>query len=126
MTKGRYALVVLGVVAATLAVAWPFVPAEARAAVLLGAALAAANTIAAFVLAVWSMGRSPNVFLGAVLGGMVARMALMLSAFAVAAKGFGVPAVPLAVSVLSYFVAFLVFELLVLHRRTSSPGVTAR
>jgi hypothetical protein len=126
MTKGRYALVVLGVVAATLAAAWPVVRAEARAAVLLGAALAAANTIAAFTLTVWSMGRSANVFLGAVLGGMVARMGVMLAAFAAAAKLFSVPALPLAVSVLSYFVAFLVFELVVLHRRTSSPRVPAR
>lgn len=124
MTKGRYALVVLGVVAATLAAAWPFVAAESRAAVLLGAGLAAANTIAAFVLATWSMGRSANVFLGAVLGGMVARMGVMLAAFAAAAKGFGVPALPLAVSLLSYFVLFLVFELAILHRRTTSREAT--
>jgi len=115
----RYASIVLGVVAATLAAAWPAVPAEARAAVLSGAALSACNTVLAYFLTVWSMARSPNVFLGVVLGGMVARMVTMLLAVVAAVLGLGLPALPLAVSLLAYFVAFLAFELTVLHRRTS-------
>ena len=122
MTATRYALVVLGVVAATLAAAWPAVAPETRPAVLCGALLSAANTILAYVISVWSMRRSPNVFLGMVLGGMVGRMGLMLAAFAGAVLGFGLPALPLAVSVLAYFVAFLVIELTALHRMTSSPA----
>jgi hypothetical protein len=122
VTLKRYALVVLGVVAATLAAAWPALAAEARPAVLCGAFLAASNTVLAYVIAVWSMRRSPNVFLGMVLGGMVGRMALMLAAFVACVLGAGLPALPLAVAVLAYFVAFLVFELTVLHRLTSTPA----
>jgi hypothetical protein len=122
LTIKRYASIVLGVVAATLAVAWPAVPAEARAAVLAGAALSAGNTVLAYFLTVWSMARSPNVFLGVVLGGMVARMVMMLLAVVAAVLGLGLPALPLAVSLLAYFVAFLAFELTVLHRRTSQQG----
>lgn len=123
MTIKRYALIVLGVVAATLAAAWPAVPAEARAAVLLGAALSAGNTVLAYFLTVWSMSRPPNVFLGVVLGGMGARMAMMLIAVVAAVLGFGLPALPLTVSLLAYFVPFLAFELTILHRRTSPPAV---
>jgi len=112
-------LIVLGVVAATLAAAWPAVPADARAAVLFGSALSAVNTVLAYFLTMWSMDRSPNVFLGVVLGGMGARMAMMLLAVAAAVLGLGLPPVPVAVSLLAYFVPFLAFELTVLHRSTS-------
>ena len=120
MTLTRYATIVLGVVAATLAAAWPVLAAESRAAVLTGAGLAAANTVLAYFLAVWPMGRSPNVFVGAVLGGMVARMGVMLLAFVAAVRVGALPAVPLALSLLGYFVAFLLFELAVLHRRMAT------
>ena len=109
----------LGVVAATLSAAWPAVPVEARAPALFGAALSAGNTVLAYFLTVWSMARSPNVFLGVVLGGMVARMVMMLLAVVAAVLGLGLPALPLAVALLAYFVSFLAFELTVLHRRTS-------
>ena len=109
----------LGVVAATLAAAWPAVAAAARAAVLYGAALSAVNTVLAYFLTVWSIARSPNVFLGVVLGGMVARMVMLLLAVVAGVLGLGLPALPLAVSLLAYFVSFLAFELTVLHRRTS-------
>lgn len=126
MTLTRYSCIVLGSVAVTLAAAWPALAAESRAAVLAGAALAAGNTVLAYFLALWSMDRAPNVFLGTVLGGMVARMGLMLVAFVAAVKIAGLPPLPLAASVLAYFVGFLVFELTLLHRRTSSPRVEAR
>jgi hypothetical protein len=119
----KYASIVLGVVAATLAAAWPAVPPDARAAVLLGAALSAANTVLAYFLTVWSIKRSPNIFLGVVLGGMVARMVAMLLAVVAAVLVLGMPPLPLAASLLAYFVAFLAFELTVLHRRTSQPAV---
>jgi hypothetical protein len=120
----RYALIVLGAVAATMAAAWPAVPPDARLAVLFGAALSAANTVLAYFLTVWSIARSPNVFLGVVLGGMVARMVTMLLAVAAAVLGLGLPALPLAVALLSYFVGFLAFELTVVHRRTSQRAAT--
>ena len=124
MTLTRYATIVLGVVAATLAAAWPVLAAESRAAVLTGAALAAANTVLAYLLAVSAVGRSPNVFVGAVLGGMVARMGVMLLAAVVAAvlvlgaaRGPPGPVAPRATSSPS-----CVFELAVLHRRMAHGG----
>ena len=122
MSVTRYALIVLGVVSATLAPAWPAVPADGRAAVLCGAALSAGNTVLAYFLTVRALSWPPNVFLGVVLGGMVARMVLLLLAVVAAVVAFDLPSLPLAVSLLAYFVAFLTFELTVLHRRTSRPA----
>jgi len=119
LSVARYAVIALGVVAATLAAAWPAVSADARGAVLFGAGLALANTVLAYFLTVRALALSPNVFLGVVLGGMLARMIVMLLAVVAGVKGLGLPALPLAVALLSYFVAFLAFELTVLHRRTS-------
>ena len=125
MSLTRYATIVLGIVATTLAAVWLVLPPESRGAVLTGAMVASLNALAAYALALWAMPRPANIFAGAVLGGMVARMGVMLTAFLAAVKLAGIPAAPLAVSLLSYFVAFLLFELAVLHRRTS-PGTAAR
>jgi len=98
----------------------------ARASVLFGAGLAVANTIVAHALVRWSAGRSTNVFLRAVLGGMVGRMALMLGAVLAGLLALGLPRLPLAFSLLSYFVVFLIMELTILHRQTSTEGSRAR
>ena len=119
MSVKRYALIVLGIVAATLAIAWPAIAAEARAAVLAGAGLSAGNTVLAYFLTVRSLAFSPNAFLGVVLGGMVARMAAMLLAVVCAIMALELPPLPLATSLLAYFVTFLTFELTALHRVTS-------
>lgn len=124
MTLGRYAGAVGLVLVVTLGLAWPTLD-GARPAVGYGAALAALNTLAAYVLASWSFGRSNTVFLGAVLGGMIGRMGLMLAAVAAGVLLLDLPKAPLGVSVLFYFVVFLVFELAVLHKQTS-PARAAR
>jgi hypothetical protein len=124
VSLGRYALLVLAVVATLIAASWPALPPDAafRSAVVAGGALAALNTILAYFLVVWSAGRSTSVFLRAVLGGMVARMVLMLAAVAAGVLVLGLPRVPLAISLLAFFVLFLVLELASLHRRTSAPA----
>lgn len=124
MSLGRYAILVLAAVATLLSAAWPLLSADAlfRWAVVAGGALAASNTVLAYHLVLWSSRRSTNVFLGAVLGGMVGRMALMLAAVVTGVLVFDLPKVPLAVSLLAFFVLFLVLELTILHRRT---GVAA-
>lgn len=124
MSLGRYALIVLVAVAATQAAVQLALglQAAARRAVAMGAALAAANTLAAYGLVVWSAGRSQTAFMAAVLGGMVGRMALLLAAVVAAILLLGLPKVPLALSLLAYFVAFLVFELRVLHRFRGAPA----
>ena len=120
MTLGKYAILVLAAVATLLAALWPLLPVDraGRSAVVAGGALAALNTILAYFLVLWSAGRSTNVFLGAVLGGMVGRMALMLAAVVTGLLVFELPALPFAISLLAFFVLFLVLELTILHRRT--------
>jgi hypothetical protein len=119
----RYSILVLGIAVVTFAPAWGLALRRAdvptRWAAAFGGALAVANTITAHALVLWSSRRSTNTFLGAVLGGMVGRMAFMLAAVVAAVLWLGLPKVPLAGSLLSYFVLFLVAELTVLHRRTS-------
>ena len=124
MSLGKYAILVLAAVTMLVAAVWPLLPADpaGRSAVLAGAALAALNTILAYFLVLWSAGRSTNVFLGAVLGGMVGRMALMLAAVATGILFFELPKAPFAISLLAFFVLFLVLELTILHRRTSTPA----
>jgi len=126
----RYTILVLCVAAATSTLAWGVALRRAdpptRWAVALGGALAVANTLAAHGLVLWSSRRSTNAFLGAVLGGMVGRMGLMLAAVVAGVLLLGLPKLPLAVSLLSYFVLFLVMELSILHRRTSPAPAGAR
>ena len=124
MTLARYTAVVLGAVGASLCAAWPLLAAEARPAVLTGALLAALNTVCAYFLALWSAGRSNNAFFTAVLGGMLARMTVLLGALLVGVLLVGLPKLPLTFSLLAYFVAFLVLELAVLSRRPT--GASAR
>jgi putative flippase GtrA len=130
LTLGRYTILVLGVVAASVAIAAPLLlrrlDAPARAAVAYGAALAVLNTLAAHALVVWSDRRSTQAFLRAVLGGMLGRLALMLAAVVAGVLALGLPKVPLALALLSYFVVFLVMELSILHRRTGAPAGPAR
>ena len=124
MSLLRYTILVLCVAAATSALAWGVAlrraDAPTRWAVAFGGTLAVVNTLAAHGLVLWSSRRSTNAFLGAVLGGMVGRMGLMLVAVVAGVLLLGLPKLPLAVSLLSYFVLFLIMELTILHRRTSA------
>ena len=130
MSLIRYSVFVLGIALATLAVAWVAglrqADSPARWAAAFGALVAIANTIAAHALVRWSDRRSTKAFLGAVLGGMVGRMALMLTAVAAGVLWLGLPKLPLVGSLLPYFVLFLVVELSILHRQTgASPAAGA-
>lgn len=124
MSLLRYTILVLCVAAATSALAWGMAlrraDAPTRWAVAFGGTLAVVNTLAAHGLVLWSSRRSTNAFLGAVLGGMVGRMGLMLVAVVAGVLLLGLPKLPLTVSLLSYFVLFLVMELSILHRHTSA------
>jgi hypothetical protein len=126
----RYSILVLGIATLTFALAWAVAlrraDAPTRWAAAFGGALAVANTLAAHSLVLWSSRRSTNTFLGAVLGGMVGRMAVMLAAVVAGVLWLGLPKVPLAVALLSYFVLFLIMELSILHRRTSPTAEAGR
>jgi hypothetical protein len=115
----RYSILVLALTGATLAVAWALVPSDTPVltAIAFAGALAALNTLAAHALVEWSERRSTKVFLGAVLGGTLGRMALMLAAVALGILGLGLPRLPLVVSLVGYFALFMVLELTLQHRR---------
>jgi len=123
VSLGRYTIIVLALVAGSLALAWPLLlsrlDARGRWAAVFGGAVAAANALGAYFLVVWSQKKSTSVFMGAVLGGMVGRMALMLAAVVAAVLALGLPKVPLLVSLLGFFVVLLALELAVVHRRTT-------
>ncbi len=119
-----------GVAVSLLALAWPLglrrLDAASRWAAVYGTALAVLNTIVAHFLVRWSSRRSTTVFLGAVLGGMVGRMALLLVAVVAGIVLLELPRLPLAVSLLTYFVLFLIMEMTILHRRTPALPETGR
>jgi hypothetical protein len=121
VSLGKYVLLVLGVAVATLTLAWPLVlgglGSPAHRAVALGVVIALANTTAAHALVRWSSRRPTGVFLKAVLGGTVARLAFMILALLAGILLLDLPRLPLAVSLLSYFALFLALELAILHRR---------
>ncbi|HWW91961.1 MAG TPA: hypothetical protein VN375_01245 [Vicinamibacteria bacterium] len=126
MSLGRYTLVVLALLGAGLGATWvPLLKGlepRARGAAFLGGALAALNAITAYSLVLWSASRPTGAFMKAILGGMVGRMAFLLAAVILAVLGLGLPSVPLAVSLLAYFVLFLVLELAVLHKRATAAS----
>jgi hypothetical protein len=120
----RYVTIVGGVALVSGAAVMTLASAPARPAVGLGLALATLNTIVAFALASWAEHRPVEAFFRAILGGMLARMVLMLGVVAWAVLGLGLPSVPLALALLGYFVAFLIFELAVLHRGMGARPMT--
>jgi hypothetical protein len=130
MSLVRYSILVTGIAAATFAVAWAVAlrrtDAPVRWAAAFGGLLAVANTLAAHALVLWSARRSTNAFLAAVLGGMVGRMALMLAAVVAGVLLLGLPKLPLAASLLSYFVLFLIVEISILHRQTNAAAGSGR
>jgi hypothetical protein len=114
----RYAMIVLAATSLSGAAVLALVEASSRTAIGMGAALATLNTIAAFALAAWAERRPIKAFMVAVLGGMLARMAVLLAAVVVGVLWLRLPTAPLTLSLLGYFVAYLIFELAVLHHRT--------
>jgi hypothetical protein len=120
----RYSVLVLGIALATFALAWAVALRRADGptcwAAAFGAAVAVANTVAAHALVRWSGPRSTKAFFGAVLGGMIGRMALMLAAVVAGVLGLGLPKLPLVGALLPYFALFLVLELSIPHRQTGA------
>lgn len=131
MSLTRYATVVsavvLGLFAAAMAVFGGSLDAPARNAVLLGGLLAGANAVTAYFLATLAAGtRSNAVFMQAILGGMLGRMALLLGAVVVALVVLELPRVSFVASLLTHFVVFLILEVAVLSRRVPTSPEAAR
>jgi hypothetical protein len=98
---------------------------RAFAAALFGALLAVGNALVAYGLVLWSAGRSSVAFMRAVLGGMLGRMAFLLGAVVFGILLLDLPRLPLIVSLLAHFVAFLGLELYAVQKRALVAG-TAR
>ncbi len=126
MSLQKYSALVVLIAAATLSAAALVLPSEmpVRAAVVFGAVLATLNTVAAHALVAWSEGRSTKLFLGAVLGGMAGRMALMLGAVVAGVLGLDLPRLPLVASLLGHFMLFLVLEITLQHRHAGRVPAT--
>lgn len=126
MSLRRYSILVALVASATLLAVALVLPSETPvlSAIAFGAGLAALNTIAAHALVAWSVARSTKAFLGAVLGGMVGRVALMLGAVVVGILGLGLPRLPLVASLLGYFMLFQVLELTLQQRHAGRTPAT--
>ncbi len=127
MSLARYSFLVVAVALATLALAWPLSPrafeSRGAAAILLGTTIAALNTIAAYGLLRWARGRSFALFMRAVLGGMAARVALMLGALLLGVRVLELPQLPLVVALLAYFALFLTIELAIVQRPAPAGAV---
>jgi hypothetical protein len=124
MSVTRYATIVLPAVALSLVLVLVALGSRVGsrdfAAAVLGAALATANSVAAYFLLRWSAGRSHVMFFRAVLGGMLARMLFLLGSVAAALTAFDLPAPALIASLVGYFALLLVFELAAASRIPAS------
>jgi hypothetical protein len=116
VTLSAYAALCAGLAVATLALVAPLVDEPGtRRAVCFGALLACLNTTVAYALVRGSRGRETRAFVTMVLGGMLFRMLVLLALVVLLVLRLGVPAEPLAVSLLTYYVLFLALELRVLQ-----------
>jgi hypothetical protein len=126
VTLLRYVTLVTAAVAiplGPLAFLWSDDPHALRSAAY-GGAVAGLNAIAAYSTVLWAQRRRTNVFLGAIVGGMLGRMALVLSAVVVGLGTLDLRRVPMVVALLGYFVLFLLLEIKTLPRTV--PAVPAR
>jgi hypothetical protein len=130
LSFNRYTLVVSCLAASSLLIALALDPRRLDAAggwaALYGGALAALNAVGAYWLVLWSDGRPTVVFLRTILWGTLGRMVTLLLGVAVGILALGLPRVPLIVSLLSYFLLFLVMQITILHRRAPVAPREAR
>lgn len=106
----RVGLVLL---AGTVLLAYPLARLATREtilAVVAGALLSTINVLLGFLAIEYSFEKSYTTFMKAVLGGMVARMTIMLGAMVALILLFHVDAVALTVSMLGFYLIYLVME----------------
>ena len=84
-----------------------------------GALLSTVNVLAGFLAIEYSFTRSYTTFLKTVLGGMGVRMALTLGALLVLIKVVGLHTVALTVSLLGFYLIFLILEVLFIQKKVA-------
>lgn len=92
---------------------------DAVVALVVGAMLSAANVLAGFIAIEYSFDKSHATFLKAVLGGMGIRLIVMLGLIVLLIRAASLSAAPLVISVLAFYVMFLVLEVLYIQRKVS-------
>ena len=85
--------------------------------VIAGAFLSTVNVLLGYLAIEYSFGKSYSTFLKTVLGGMGVRMALLLAALVALIRVFGFHAVGLTVSMLTFYVIYLILEVLFIQRK---------
>jgi len=126
LRPGRTALALLGTAAATAplsalaAHAWGGPKAAASAG--LGAALATLSALGGVYLTAWAMPRPQNVFFGALVGGILARMVLFCGAVAVLVTATDLPPGAFIAGLFVYYVIYQVLEIRALHRYRCAAG----
>jgi len=113
----RVAVVVLTV---GLVVAYPLVrlhDPDILLAALAGCALSTLNALAGFLTIEIAFGKSYTAFLKAILGGMGARMLLLLVALTLLITVYRMHTVALTVSLLGFYVIYLVLEIVYLQKK---------
>jgi hypothetical protein len=112
VTLGRFALIVVAIVAVSGGATFFLDDAARRAAALYGAGVATLNALGAFAVMRRVEGRPTTAFLTAVLGGMGVRMVGVLLAVLLAVLVFDLPRLPLAASLLGHYAVFLALEMI--------------
>lgn len=84
-----------------------------------GAVLSTVNVLAGFWAIEYSFDKSFNTLLAAVLGGMGIRIALMLGSLVLLIKFFGFHTIALVISTLSFYLVYLVLEVLYIQKKAS-------
>ncbi|MBI5473910.1 MAG: hypothetical protein HY961_16350 [Ignavibacteriae bacterium] len=91
----------------------------AIAAAVVGAVLSTVNVIGGYLAIEYSIGKSQETFLKAVLGGMGIRMAILLVAVAVLIRYTSLHTIGLVSSLLGFYVVYLALEVLYIQKRVS-------
>lgn len=91
-------------------------------AVIVGALLSTANVMAGFFAIEYSFDKSHATFLKAVVGGMGIRLVAALAVLAALLRFTQLPAVALVASVLGFYLAFLIIEVLYIQRKVSGSA----
>jgi hypothetical protein len=97
-----------------------YASAEVIRASIVGALLSLANVLAGYAAIEYSIDKSYTTFLKLVLGGMGARLFVMLGALLILIEVFDFPAAALVVSLLGFYTIFLVLEIFFIQRKLTS------
>jgi len=92
-------------------------PVEAQVGAMAGLVMSTLNAAAGSLCIGYAFDKSQDVFMKVVFGGMVLRMGFLLLAFLVLITVFHIHKVALTVSLLGFYLIFLVMEILSIQRR---------